>query len=132
LEQKSPLPNVESVLRTTSGPSSSNLKTLESISARQELLSKFCQSHPWLSRGQPNQYVTVLYPPTTELFCLNPKTGSTSLKTLVHMKFKNRTEPIPKEMTSGKGYKLMFRKYFRENFLFASKNARAQSLNFDF
>jgi len=84
----------ESPLFTTSTP-----RALESISNRQELLSKFCQSR----RGrEPHRWFTVLYQDTTELFCLNPKTGSTSLKVLLHMKFTNKTS-LPSDIASGKG-----------------------------
>ena len=74
-------------------------RALESITDRQELLSKFCQNR----RGrEPHRWFTVLYQDTTELFCLNPKTGSTSLKVLLHMKFTNKTS-LPSDIASGKG-----------------------------
>lgn len=74
---------------------------LESVLSRQEKLSNFCNKRPWLERGQPNPYSTVFYQSTSEVFCLNPKTGSTSLKTLLHMKFTNKNDSVSENMTSG-------------------------------
>jgi len=76
---------------------------LEPNSERQEKLQNFCENRKWLNKRELNRYVTVLSTGSktgNELFCLNPKTGSTSLKTLLYMKFTNRT--IPENMTSGK------------------------------
>ena len=79
---------------------------LETNSERQEKLQNFCENRKWLKKRKLSQYSTIYLILATgsktgnELFCLNPKTGSTSLKTLLYMKFTNRT--IPENMTSGK------------------------------
>jgi len=80
---------------------------LETNSERQETLQNFCENRKWLKKIKLNKFYTVVSTGSetgsetgNELFCLNPKTGSTSLKTLLYMKFTNRT--IPENITSGK------------------------------